>query len=120
MKRDMELVREILKKAEEANEFLNAKNLETEKYSHDTVGYHIRIMDEGGLISASFKSADRDPYYFVCINRLTWEGHGYLDAVRSDTVWAKTKSKLGNSIETVSLSVIKAVAEGVAKAQLGM
>jgi hypothetical protein len=43
---------------------------------------------------------------------LTWEGQDYLDAVRSNTVWGKTKEAINKSAESATFDVVKAIAAG--------
>lgn len=57
------------------------------------------------------------------VGRLTWEGHDFLDKVRSDTVWNKTKETIINQglpmvvdvVKDISTSVISAMVEGAIK-----
>ena len=41
---------------------------------------------------------------------LTWEGHEFLDAVRHETVWAKTKEVVKSKGGSVSFEVLKELA----------
>jgi len=53
-------------------------------------------------------------------DRLTWQGYDFLDAVRSDAVWSKTKSTIAATVGSASLEVVKAVAVSIAmRATLG-
>lgn len=54
---------------------------------------HVLWMTEAGLItSIADKYAAGDPYAFV--QRLTWDGCEFVDAVRSDTLWKKAKTNV--------------------------
>ena len=44
------------------------------------------------------------------IESLTWEGHDFLDAIRSDTVWNKTKTLLKEKTLGMSFNIIKKIA----------
>lgn len=46
------------------------------------------------------------------IKDITWEGHEYLDTVRDNRVWKKTKN-ITSSLKSVSLSMMKTVATQV-------
>lgn len=46
-------------------------------------------------------------------SRLTWTGHEFLDAIRSDTVWNKTKQTFSSKGLDMTFDLIKTVAAGV-------
>lgn len=124
MRRDMELVRSILFSVADSDDGVCIEQLINERYHKQLVGYHIRIMEEAGLIHASIQAADNDPYYYCAISSLTWEGNDYLDAVASENVWNRVRKALSNSIGSTSFDVIKSVASKVGQslllAQLGI
>lgn len=57
------------------------------------------------------------------VQRLAWEGHEFLDAVRNDTVWTKTKKVFTEKGVDMSFDLVKTVAKEAAtllvKAALG-
>lgn len=109
MKRDMDLVRRILKDLSEASGPLNASAFVDEVTTFDEVCYHFRIMDEAGLIKATVTYAGNAPYFAVA-SELTWEGNDFLASVESDTIWNKVKSRVAKATGDASFSVFKAVA----------
>jgi len=90
MKRDMDLVRKILFKIEESPEFSFISPFEIEGYEQEQVSYHVELLDEAGLISARDLSTMGE--YCWIPDRLTWEGHEFLEASRDDKRWEKAKS----------------------------
>jgi hypothetical protein len=42
-----------------------------------------------------------------CPIRITWEGHEFLDAARSDTVWIKAKNLVLQTAGVITLEAIK-------------
>ena len=87
MKRDMDLVRHILIKTEEAPEPIEAQSLVRGKWDEELVSYHIDMMQSHGLVDASV-SRDYDGSYVDCVvDGLTWDGCDYLDAIRDDSIW---------------------------------
>jgi len=118
--RDDDLVREILLKIEASQESpLTIDGLGINDWDSKAVGYHLQLLHEAGLIVANFAYAD-NVVYSALIERLTWDGHEFLNAIRSDTVWAKTKSKITETVGTASIEVVKAVASAVALKALGL
>ena len=86
MKRDMDLVREILFLLEQKvdpQDWLRPKNVED--YTPDQVGYHIKLMHEAGLVTAIDISSMSDPIAWVATHA-TWEGHEFLEAARNDSI----------------------------------
>lgn len=79
MKRNMDLIRDILLYVEE-NAGQKAGKLcipSFPEYENDFVDYHIRLCHEAGYIVASFPAQDR-PH----IANLTWDGHEALERMR--------------------------------------
>lgn len=114
MNRDMDLVREILMKLEVSDGPVDVNDLVTVEWSRDFVAYHFKIMDEAGLIESNRAFADNQ-LFMAQANSLTWEGHEYLDSVKSDTVWRKVKEKLAKVGGSASIDVVKSLAVAVGK-----
>ena len=110
MKRNWELVREILLSLENKESSLDYLEPEqVEGYGSELVSYHIQILDEAGLIEGHCTQAMGSPVHCYA-KRLTWIGHEFLDEIRSETVWSRTKSLLKDkgialSFEAISMAV---------------
>lgn len=126
MKRDMDLVREILLEIEKSYVSTAIRDLHIDGYDMETIAYHCKILHEVGFIS-DYKAqyADNKLYSFG-VGSLTWEGNDYLNKVRDNTVWQKTKDVIKDkglplvfdTIKTISTAFITAAAEGVANSIL--
>lgn len=93
MKRDMDLVREILLEIEREYQGLAIRNFSIEGYDKTTVAEHCKMLYEYGIIDRfSTSPADNDPYYMYAVGNLTWEGYDYLEKIRDNTVWGKIKA----------------------------
>lgn len=122
MKRDMDLVRLILLKIEEEYKSTALINLSIDGYDTDTIAYHCKIMYENGLVSYYRANYAEDEIYIFCVGSLTWDGNDYLDKVRDNSIWKKTKDTITQkglplvfeTIKTVADAFITAAAEGVA------
>ena len=109
MKRDMELVRKILLETEEAaNNPIEWIVLHIEGYDPACISYHVKIMQEAGLIDA--ENLTTLSHFEWQPKSLTWEGHEFLDAVRHETVWAKTQEVVQSKSGAVSFEVLKELA----------
>jgi hypothetical protein len=51
---------------------------------------------------------------------LTWEGHDFLDAARSETIWKKVMNKVKDSTGTVAFEVLKALLIAASKEKFGL
>lgn len=119
MKRDMDLVRKILIFAEARTSINDTASVVIEGYSEEQIWYHANL-----LIDADYLYRNRVLESFdgiqVTGDAITFAGHDFLDAVRSDTVWRKTMDKVGSAVGSASLDIIKALAESYAKQLLGI
>ena len=95
MKRDMDLIRELMLKLEtypkDKDDVVpidgNTPDIQLEGYTADQITLHLELLYEAGLINSNGAEA-RDGIYFY---RLSWDGYDFLDSVRSPDVWDKTK-----------------------------
>ena len=114
--RDMDLVRDILIWMERGapREERPAKD-DDRKFA-----YHCRIMKDAGLIDAAVieEPACRGSLISVPVRAnvksLAWKGHEALDAIRNDTVWQKTKSKIAEHGLPLVFDLALSVAKGIA------
>jgi len=116
VKLDKDLVREILLALETDDSDPRApKLLNISGYSYPQIAYTVRILAEGGLIEAlnasSFDGFDWKP------QRLTYNGHEYLETIRDAEVWRKTK-EIANKAGVFSLQVLIEIGKTVVKQEL--
>lgn len=127
MKRDMELVRKILFYVEE-NYVAGQKwlrNIDIEGYDYDVIMEHVLLVYENGLIQ-DIKDISTLGGISYWIGNLSNAGYDFLDKIRSDTVWNKTKTTIKEkglpmvtgTISTIANAFISAAAEGVANSVL--
>lgn len=120
MIRDDELVREILLRVEASQESpLTIDGLGITDYDRAEIGYHLQLLEEAGYIVAGFAYGD-NVVQEALVDRLTWDGHEFLDAIRNETVWAETKSTVAAAVGSASLEVVKAVATAVSLKMMGL
>jgi len=100
MKRDLNLVREILLRVEPLpahfGEGVSLKvgepPLDIPGYSNEEIAYHIRIMTQGDLISSA--GFQRDGVTIPDFRGLRWQGHEFLDDIRNPEAWKDTMGKI--------------------------
>ena len=115
MKRDMDLIREILLKIEERPFDGMWFTLDIDGCSPEAISYHVMLLHEAGLIEAYCDSALGSIDNWLPI-RLTWQGHEFLDAARDSTRWDQAKGIM-TKVGGFALEVLKAVLIESAKSQ---
>lgn len=119
MKRDMDLVRRMLLAAEEAPAPVADSVFADAEHPRALVAHNIDIMRQAGLVQATV-SSDLSGNSFASIESVTWAGHEFADAVRSDAIWTRTKEKVASTVGSATLDIVKQVAVGyVTSAVLG-
>lgn len=124
MKRDLDLIREILLVAE-ASKPEQRVSLKDFKESHagrlEEVSEHVQLLDRAGFVDATVSNAlsPKGPRAFF-INRIEWTGHDYLDAVRDPGIWSKTQQQLKKVGGSATLEVVKALAVKITSQALGV
>ncbi|MNQ78172.1 hypothetical protein D3C85_930750 [compost metagenome] len=94
MQRDMDLVRTILIKIDEAKQPIRMIDLLAEDATDDdlaAVQYHLAMLvDEVGFVRG-IKAHTLGGKNWIDLN-LTWNGHEFLDNVRDPEIWRQTKT----------------------------
>lgn len=118
MKRDMDLVRELLLKIEVADrkpdwtELVDAQDPEAVSAGTE----HLKLLKEAGLIAGVSMQPLNGPYQITRME-LTWEGHDFLASIRDPEIWDQTKQGV-KTAGGFSLDLIKALAKGLIKKKI--
>lgn len=117
MKQQMDLIRAILIEVEKLPLDPAFHDISVPGYTEAEITYHVQLADEAGLIEAINLSSHDG----VCWKpkRLTYEGHKFLDAARSDPVWEKAKNTLLSTAGTITIEGLKAVLLQIVKKLMG-
>lgn len=106
MKRDMDLVRQLLFVMEKAEHGHCDEPLVVDGYTAEQIGYHAYLLNQAGLIVAVDATAmDSEGPVFIPVC-LTWAGHDFLDSVKDDTVWQKAKTYVLKPAAGVAFDVL--------------
>ncbi len=119
MKRNMELVREILIFIDEHPHGFSPSSIPIEGYSDEKVGYHCYLMEQAGLIHARDQTTQADMSPNWVATAMTWKGHEFLDNARDPDSWRQAKEVVGKLGEA-SFSVWTNVLSKVVMNNLGM
>jgi len=71
--------------------------------------YHAKLLCDAGF----FCSINKEGLY-----RITNQGHDYIDAIRDDGIWQKTKKAVAETGGSATLEIIKSVAMAFAKEEI--
>ena len=112
MKRDMDLVREILLAIEELDtdgvgceeRHLQRYLQEREYDNYDKIYGHCKMMHQADLIK--FKLESGGEHFLEEPITILWEGREFLDDVRDQRVWGKVKEEIGNR-SNISFETLK-------------
>ncbi len=70
--------------------------------------YHVELLCDAGLMCP----VGRGTY------RLTHQGHDFLDAMRDEGIWSRTKDAVAQSGGNATLEIVKTIATGFLKKQI--
>lgn len=125
MKLDQDCVRELLLELEDKltinnHLFLAAlKKFDTfEKFGEDTSVYCILKLIEAGFIKGNVSYAANE-LYTLSVSSITWEGHIFLDSIRDNKIWSKTK-EITQQLSSVSMTLMSSIAKDLLKNQFGL
>lgn len=110
MKRDWELVRKILVATEGLESYrqqIDESNFPD--YDREIVWHHIYLLEQAGLVKALCSKALSEPRSCRALE-LTWEGHEFLDKIRSQDMWSQINKLARQKGLSLSFEVIKAAA----------
>jgi hypothetical protein len=125
MKRDMDLVRELLLKVEggvstfepiasDVAEILGVTpEVSMSREDADKLRGHLELIEEAGFLEIETRGGGG----VYAIKRITWQGYEFLDSVRDPEIWAKTK-KGAAAAGGFTVDLLKDLAIGFVKKQI--
>lgn len=128
MRRDYNLIREILLKCEEklpgrigVDDIVRFFEPDEEKFDemYDKCLYHVQLLiDQGFFVVQPLKVRGTKSNYII--QRLTSAGCDYLDSIRDNGIWQKVLSKISKVGGSTTLDIIAELAKTLAKSALGL
>lgn len=118
MKFEPEVARDILLDIEELHHYPNTFTFSTpekfdraKKYNIDTIVYHCNLLEEAGFLRWKSRFAN-NKLYLGFIDGLTYDGHEFLNSIRSPRVWRETKSR-AEKLGVFTIDVISQIASNI-------
>jgi hypothetical protein len=120
MKREMDLVREILLVIEAQEPRVSGiSEVPTIGEWDPLIVYgHVLLLRDAGFLQRTDMLVGNPPKVFV--SDLSWEGHEFLDAIRNTTVWERLKRKVLEEGGAIPLTLLKSLAIKLAADRLGL
>lgn len=122
MKRDLDLVREILLWMEAQSEGRNCNTwaFDIPERTQKEIGYHAYLMHQAGLIIAydGTYQSDDTPNWIPLM--LTWDGHEFIDAAKDSGIWEKAKKNIIGPAASVSFTLLLEWLKDEGKRRLGI
>ncbi|HPW55478.1 MAG: DUF2513 domain-containing protein [Thermoanaerobaculaceae bacterium] len=108
MRRDLELLRTIMLRTEAVSPGTNLLELGLEETDFAALSHHVELLVEAGLLKAQISYMERSPVpVYVVVERLTWEGHEFLDLARDDRRWRSVLSRVTTGTGGTSFEIVR-------------
>lgn len=120
MKRDMNLIRQILLWADEQQNGMFGGNPSINGYTEEQIGYHVYLMGQAGLVRCADCTSIGMPSPYAMIIELTWSGHDFVDAIKDDSLWKKATTTVIKDGASFSFELVKEWMLFQAKQTLGL
>ena len=122
MKLKKECVRDVLKYLEnnlQYNSYISANEIKIKKYSIEDILYTCEKLSEAGFINVKIQKFITDEKPLIMIFSISYEGHQFLDNIRSNEIWKQTKATM-EEVGSFSINVMSQVASNLISAKLGI
>lgn len=115
MKLDSSCVRDLLLYLEDNLSYTNTVNIqdiELKSYDTETLLYTAEKLEEAKFINCVIKSYVGYEIPVIIVKSLSYNGHQFLDSIRDNQVWSKTKS-IASKIGIFTIDGLKEIAINV-------
>ncbi|MCQ0970678.1 DUF2513 domain-containing protein [Paracoccus sp. TK19116] len=110
-KRDHDFIRQLLMSMESADDWLTVSALHMGSNADSQKEYfHMQLLADQGLVQERGRNGD--------VYRLTAQGHDYLDSIRDEGVWSKTKAAVAETGGSASIEIMKQLAMAYLRKQI--
>lgn len=121
MKRDMDLIRDLLLQIESNPEmdgtrefyFNTPEEMGISGHSIEEAAYNLGLLISAGFVDGAITIGNP----MQVVRGLTWEGHEFLDNIKNDDIWGKTKKHFSD-FSGVELRIVASFAEAELKKKL--
>src|SRR5215203_241943 len=119
MKRDLDLVRQLLLQIE-ALPAGPPVQYRTSEIEDPVLLAHFELAIAAGLVNGKLARSQGARGDVISISGLTWEGHEWIEMVRSQSVWSETKATLLEGAGALTYELVKEVAVKILRQRAGL
>ena len=76
---------------------------------------HVKLLIDAGYLDGNYDLSAGDHVKGAYVGRITMKGYDFLDNVRDETIWNKTKEKIQKTTGTASIEIVKEVAAALVR-----
>jgi Hypothetical protein (DUF2513) len=105
MKRDMDIIRQILLNTED-DKYPYGGRVHLDGVSDEICGRHVALIFDAGLAEGRLIKSDALGIVGASIDRLTSIGHDFCDGIRQDTIWNAAKKHVIKPGASYGLSLL--------------
>lgn len=120
MKRDMNLVRQLVLAIEASPSGFAPRDLVIDGYTREQIGYHLYVMLEAGLIRGADVTVHSANSPEAIATGLTWAGHEFADAARSEDLWSEAMKLTREKAGSVTIESLMKLLTSLASSALGL
>jgi len=119
MKRDLDLIRQVLLQIEALPAGPPAQ-YRTSEIDDPVLLAHFELVIAAGLVDGKIARSQGMRGDVISISGLTWEGHEWIEMVRSQAAWNEVKSTLLENGGVLTYELTKAMASRLLRARLDL
>jgi len=119
MKRDLDLVRQVLLQIEALPAGPPAQ-YRTSEIDDPVLLAHFELVIAAGLVNGKIARSQGARGDVISISGLTWEGHEWIEMVRGQAAWNEIKSTLLENGGVLTYELTREVASRILRARLGL
>jgi hypothetical protein len=79
------------------------------KWEMNAQAYHMILLIEAGMIRGNIIEDENGEVATAITTRLTWDGHEFLNAARSEPIWNKVMEKVASTGNSVAWPIITTI-----------
>jgi hypothetical protein len=119
MKRDLDLVRQLMLQIE-ALPAAPPVQYRMSEIEDPVLLAHLELLIEAGLVNGRISRSQGTRGDVISVSGLSWQGHEWIEMVRSQSVWNEVKSAVLDGGGVLTFELTKAVAAKIFRARLAL
>ena len=109
MKRNMDLIREILLHIEENQRDVGPLDVRIKGFLDYEITYHLNLLKEANLVTLSINFVPDSTGINIWVSRMTWDGHEFLEAAKDKNRWESAKKSLLDKVGSLPFTTLQSL-----------